>query len=305
MNIREYRFLLSERATLEKMLDEISPKSVIGRMSLEQRKEEVEERIAAFEREPAREIDAQLKFRGGPVTALHGIEAGFAADAIKAFTDAVAAVGAGYDSALGARGALPNRSAYEMVITNTFPGSFGFQVEAAPRQDALAEDSDALESAIGQFKSILKASADADEPLSEAVAGTDARAINSVREFLEVMAKRDAFCALGFKGEEFRFHDPAEVRRSASRLNPNNIKEFDSEMTVRFQGALPEARRVEFTIEGANEPVSGRVAGSTEDVSAINKFLYEPMAVNARVRQVGTSKPVYTILKWEPAAPLR
>ena len=55
MNIREYRFLLSERATLEKMLDEISPKSVIGRMSLEQRKEEVEERIAAFEGEPARE----------------------------------------------------------------------------------------------------------------------------------------------------------------------------------------------------------------------------------------------------------
>ncbi len=53
MNNRERRFLLSERATLEKMLDEISPKSVIGRMSLEQRKEEVEERIAALEREPA------------------------------------------------------------------------------------------------------------------------------------------------------------------------------------------------------------------------------------------------------------
>ena len=55
MNIRERRFLLSERATLEKMLDEISLKSVIGRMSLEQRKEEVEERIAAFDGEPARE----------------------------------------------------------------------------------------------------------------------------------------------------------------------------------------------------------------------------------------------------------
>ena len=53
MNNRERSFLLSERATLEKMLDEISPKSVIGRMSLEQRKEEVEERIAALEREPA------------------------------------------------------------------------------------------------------------------------------------------------------------------------------------------------------------------------------------------------------------
>ena len=55
MSNRERRFLLSERATLEKMLDEISPKSVIGRMSLEQRKEEVEERIAALEREPVTE----------------------------------------------------------------------------------------------------------------------------------------------------------------------------------------------------------------------------------------------------------
>ncbi len=30
-----------------------------------------------------------------------------------------------------------------------------------------------------------------------------------------------------------------------------------------------------------------------------------PVAVNAHVRQAGTSKPVYTILKWETAAPLR
>ena len=52
MNSRERGFLLSERATLEKMLREISPKSVIGRMSLEQRKKEVEERIAALEQEP-------------------------------------------------------------------------------------------------------------------------------------------------------------------------------------------------------------------------------------------------------------
>lgn len=46
MNTHDYRFLLSERATLNKLINQVSPSDVIGRMSLQARLEEVEEGIS-------------------------------------------------------------------------------------------------------------------------------------------------------------------------------------------------------------------------------------------------------------------
>lgn len=49
MNTHDYHFLLSERATLNKLIDQVSELDVIGRMSLQARLEEVEEGLNAHE----------------------------------------------------------------------------------------------------------------------------------------------------------------------------------------------------------------------------------------------------------------
>ena len=49
MNTHDYHFLLSERATLNKLINQVSPSDVIGRMSLQVRLKEVEEGIGAFQ----------------------------------------------------------------------------------------------------------------------------------------------------------------------------------------------------------------------------------------------------------------
>ncbi len=49
MNAQDYHFLLSERATLNKLINQVSPSDVIGRMSLQARLKEVEEGINAYE----------------------------------------------------------------------------------------------------------------------------------------------------------------------------------------------------------------------------------------------------------------
>jgi len=62
----------------------------------------------------------------------------FGVKAINAFADAVAAIGASQTTSLGTRGALPNREAYQLLITGTAVGSFGFELEeGAERRDAL------------------------------------------------------------------------------------------------------------------------------------------------------------------------
>lgn len=48
MNAHDYHFLLSERTTLNKLINQVSPSDVIGRMSLQARLEEVEEGINRY-----------------------------------------------------------------------------------------------------------------------------------------------------------------------------------------------------------------------------------------------------------------
>ena len=301
LTTHDYRFLLADQGALERMLREIAPDSVAMRISLESRKQQVEEQIAAFEAAPTYLVETQVAFRGGPVKNDGGIEPGFVGEALGAFTESIALVGASQAGDLKPNGPVPNRGAYEMVIRNTFPGSFGFQIEREFPYGAPPEEPAALEAAIGGFQSILKASAaDSDEAASKAMAETHDRAMRSVHEFLETMAKRDAYCAMNFNGDKFRFENAAEVRRSASRIAPGKVKEFDKEMVAVFQGVLPEARRVEFLSIDTGQTLSGKVSEAVEDVSAINDDLGLPMLVKTRVRQAGARKPVYTIMDWKP-----
>lgn len=229
LTTHDYRFLLADKGTLERMLREAAPDSAAMRISLESRKQQVEEQIAAFEAAPKRLVETHIAFRGGPVKNGGGIEAGFVLKALGAFTDAVATVGIGQTKAPTPYGRLPNRSAYEMVIGNP-SGSFGFQIEREFPCGAPPEEADALEAALERVIAIVKASADSDESLADAAAETDERSIRSVRKFLNVMAKADAYCAIEFNGELFRFRDAAHVKQSAARIAPNNIRKSSAEM---------------------------------------------------------------------------
>lgn len=299
MNAHDHRFLLSERAALTGMLSEIAPDSVITRMSLESRLQEVEEQIAAFEAAPTRLVETRIAFRGAPVGD-DGIEAGFAVKALGAFTDAVATVGVGHALGLPLSGRARDKVAYNMVVRHTFPGSFGFRVEREFPHGAPPEEPAALESAIERVKAIVEASADNDESLSNAVAETDEKSIRSVRKFLAVMEKAKAYCSIAFKGDQFLFRDAAHVRESATRMAPNNIRESSEEMAVMFTGVLPNTRRYEF-VTRSGEVMTGAVAKSLRNIKAINEALGKPATVFVKARRVGESKPTYIITGWEPA----
>ena len=61
----------------------------------------------------------------------------FGAKVINTFADAIAAIGASQTTALGTRGVIPGRDDYQLLITGTALGSFGFELEEAPKDDML------------------------------------------------------------------------------------------------------------------------------------------------------------------------
>ena len=304
MNIHNYRFLLSERGTLKRLISGSPPEDMIGRVSLQYRLRQVEEELAAYEGYSPRLVNARLTFRGKPVVGSRGVNANFAADTVNAFAQSVARIGAGWRAPLPATGPIPDSAEFQLLITGTATGSFGFQLEDAAQQPTLIGQDAPVELAIRKVKEILEASIRTDDELSETIADTDRRALQSIRTFLKRMADNDAVCALEFQGDEFHFRDVAQVKRSENRLSDDNIREDDVVLGGYFEGFLPKSRRAEFFIaetgadflrEAVETIISGRVLPGVDETVNINGILNQDVTVNARVRRVGEGRPRYVI----------
>lgn len=299
MNIQERHQLLAEKTSLERMLAGLPESSVIDRMSLEARKAKVEKELAAVpfpSREPVR---VRLTFRGKPIIGSHGMFAEFGAKAINAFADAVAAIGASQTTALGTRGALPNREEYQLLITGTAVGSFGFELEEAPKDEMLFPEMSLVDHAIEQTRKIMEASLGSDDELTEAIADVDPRAVEALRGFLVTLADQEAVCALEFKEDVFRFADVGQVRRSEGRLRQDNIHEEEKSLSGHFLGVLPHRRTFEFEVAETQEIIAGKVGPDIEDADSINHILRRPLTIQVYTKRAGTGRPRYTLLSYK------
>ena len=294
---RQYHFLRSELAELDKLLSATPESAVIDRMSLEYRRSQVQGDLDACVRPPRWPVTAHLAFNGKPVVDRQGIHADFAGAAMDAFAKVVTSLAASQQAALGERGIIPGQDNYRMLITGTSHGSFGFEIEesVAPQAHFLEEES-AVELAIGQAKGILESLVTDEEAIAEAVADTDERALNDLRDFLKVMADGEAICSLSFKNAIFRFRDVGQVARGLASLGQDNLHEGEETLFGYFQGFLPKSRRAEFVENESGVVISCRVNPALENAESINKILDQDVNVRVRTRQVGNSRPHYTVM---------
>ena len=304
MNIHEYQHLQAERTELSRILEQIPEENVIDRMSFQSRLDAVNEMLASVPagvREPVR---AKLTFSGKPIVGSHGMFAEFGAAAVSTFAGAVAAIGASQNGPLGSRGTLPNRDDFQLLITGTALGSFGFELEEAPKDNAmLFSELSLVDTAIEQTKAIMEATIGTDDDLADAVSEADPRALEALRAFLKTMADQEAVCTLEFKDKVFRFADVGQVRRSEGRLSQDNIHEDQQQIKGFFQGVLPKRRTFEFRIESSQEVIAGKVGSDIPDASAINHILEQLTTINVVATRVGSGRPRYVLLRYtEPSS---
>jgi hypothetical protein len=307
MNLQEYKRLLAERASLNRLLEQIPVEDVLDRSSLQSRLEIVENELSSVtapDREPAR---ARLTFRGRPVVGQHGIFADFGAKAASAFADAVAKVAAGLSGPVASMGPLPNREESRLLITGTALGSFGFELEEAPIGNSLdfGEGTMAGQS-LELTQTILRSTLGSDDDLADSVAAAGPRAVAAVRSFLDLLATNEAVCALGVNDKSFQFKDVGEVRRGVERLSKDNLHEEETQLSGEFQGVLPKARTFEFRLKDSDEVVRGKVGADIASPDEINNHLHQATIIDVLATRVGTGKPRYVLLKlpeWDEVTP--
>ena len=221
MNLQSYRFLLSERATMNRFLAETGPEEVIVRKSFEHRLRQVEDELKMYEDRSLAPSDAYVRFRGKPVSGGRGASARFFGEALVNFDRAARYVGASQDlGGLSDNGQAPQREDCELAIVGIARGSFGFHVEGVSDELATKGQETPVGGALKKIKAILEAAQDDadDGRLAKEIGDLDARALKAIADFLRHIADNEAAFTLEFRLEEVRFGDAGEVRRGAERI---------------------------------------------------------------------------------------
>lgn len=299
MKITEHQRLEAELAELNELSANTPESDVIDRMSLAARKKIVLAALKSLSDDgvPAR---ATLTFQGKPVVSGYGIFAEFAGQAVNRFTDAVAALAAGLRVPLGTRGTMPNRENYQLLITGTTSGSFGFELEEFLRQPAIPfEKTSPVGQALEQVRRLMEASLGSDDDLADAAVETYPRALAAVHDFLRTIVDNEAIFSLESKGGIFRFRDVDQVRHSAQRLSQDNIHEEEQWMDGQFHGVLPKRRTFEFGIAGTEEVLTGKVGLDIDDAGAINRILGQPVRIKVSAVQIRNGPVRYTLIDYE------
>lgn len=286
----ELRSIQSQIAQVTKLLSKMGAGDVFARAGFESRLKELTARLAV---ERPFKFESRLTFNGLPVVGSHGISAFFGAKAIAAFSEAVSAIGASLRGNLSAKGPVTDRADFDMLITGTARGSFGFDLES--RNASLIEGG-AVQEAVERAQIVLEASIkEADEELAEAVVDLDRRALVAVRNFTEIMAQNGAYCTVMTDRRTFSFANSMEVAVSSARLSEENIVEEEMELVGALIGVLPESRNAEFR-DGSGAILKGKVERSVGDLSGWNEFLDKVGTIACRITTVGDGKPKYLFI---------
>ncbi len=295
MNYRDYKHLIAERATLRSMIERMPAEAVIDRMSFEARLNKIESELSATDHAPRQPASSRITFRGRPVIGSHGVFAEFGSKAMAAFSETVVVLAASHAGPLASMGPIPNREQYQLLITGTALGSFGFEVEERQPEASLFDDETALALAMAQTIELLRSVGGTDDELTEAVAGVDPRAIRELRNLLELLAQNEAVCNLEFRDRSAGFCDVAQVRRGLERLAQENIHEEEHSFFGEFQGVLPKRRTFEFKVAMDGDVIVGKIAAAIEDPDVLNQHLHKPVEIMVTATRLGTGRPRYVL----------
>lgn len=300
MNQPNRAYLLAEIKFLQQQLAELPENARLTRMSNQARLKEVEAQLAQCPLENTEPARVRLTFNGRPVIGTHGIFADFGMKAVNSFSDAITTLAASLLTPLAAMGRIPNREEYQLLITNTALGSFGFELEEYQNNHLLLQEEQSLVSiALEQTQAILSATlSGTDEELADSASEIDQRALEKIRNFLQTVADNEAVCTLQYRKQNVKFTDVGQIKRCLERLSQDNLQESEESLLGEFQGVLPKSRTFEFKLKGQDEEIiKGKISKAFQDAALLNQHLNEETQIKVMKTSVGKGKPRYVLLE--------
>lgn len=252
----EHDRTVAELASVEALLASLTDEDVMTRLSLEDRRDELQRAVAEIIGFEDGTASVALFFGGRPVAGQRGVESEFAGNALTTFQDLVAKLLIQEIGELGQRGPVPNKAASTMHITNIVRGSFGFLMEEIQPQGQLIDT--ALSKAVDEASRLMLAFGSEDEAAFQEAAGdVDSRVLATAGEFFSLLYNNQATVRL-VAGEHDDAFNAGAIQLAAQRAETTAVGEDFEDIPGQLNGALPDGHMFEFTNE-AGAVLRGRV----------------------------------------------
>ena len=292
--INERDSILSEIATLERMIEDIPSSSIFERHSLEGKLEDVKKELKEYDASshPQR---VQITFDGAPVRGTHSIDASFAAKALDMFSETHLAASTPKDK-LACQGPIPRDAKNQLLITGTAIGSFGFELELSNEEILPGVDKEPLpNNALKKITDLLECAArGTDDEVAEMVENIHKRTIKKVREFLEFLGKQKATCKISFADRAFSFEKPEEIEKACNILSDESLIEQERSFIGELTGILPETGSFEFKTD--DEIIIGKLNFQIKNLQKLySEKISKKTEITLKSVKVGSGKPRYSL----------
>ena len=257
--------LKSEVQGIQLLLGSLDEGDFIGRASLGYRLEQIEKDLQQYGRTESTAGSVILAFDGGPVIGSRGVDAEFAADAIRSYQELITKqMAATENGGLARSGPVPSKSASRLNITDLVAGSFGFRLEEEGSDEPEFIDS-GVKKSIEAVDDILNSFASSRESdFNSALSQVDRRVFVSIKKFYETLYRDSASLKIIEDEREITL-DHRSILRARDRIT--NVDFEDEEYSVRGQllGLAPIQRRFDFRDLETGDVISGQVGQRLSD----------------------------------------
>lgn len=235
---------VAELASIESLLAGLTDEDVMTRLSLEDRRDELQRAVAELAAFDDGTASVALFFGGRPVAGQRGVESEFAGTAVAKFQDLVAKLLVQEIGDLGQRGPVPNKAASTMHITSIVRGSFGFLMEELQSQGELVDT--ALSRAVIDASILMAAFGNEDEGAFESAVGdVDSRVLTTAGEFFSLLKDNQATLRLVAGAHDDAFNRHA-IELAVERAATTEVGEEFDEIDGQLIGTLPDGHMFEF-----------------------------------------------------------
>ncbi len=255
--------LSAELATVDQILRAMPADDVLGRLSLQSRRDEIAGELHDMDEKPSNVASIALIFGGRPVFESRGIDAGFASDVLSRFQELVKeSGGASKKEKSDVPMPMVPHEESSFHITALLPGSVGFLLEDIEAEGRLFESS--LKKSADRATEVLAALADEDDlRFATMLENVDQHVLGTARDFFKQLYHNGATLRV-VEGMRDLTLTTDVIARAFSRAENASIQEVEEHIEGVLLGLIPIGRKFEIRKDDGTV-ISGSVAATLSE----------------------------------------
>ena len=293
--------ITAEISGIERLLRSLPEEDVLGRMSLNSRRQQLVEQLEHLGEKRSTLASTALFFGGKPVIGSRGIQAEFASQVLDDYRDSVINMWASTDREIASRGPVPDQDSAKLHVTELLHGSVGFLIEEIDLKAVPLFATPLKKAADAVDELIVSLAKETEEKFERDLDQIHPRVFKAIERLVKGLHQAEATIRLVDESLDETLTGQ-DVDRAYTRLEDTYVNEDRFTEDGLLIGLLPYGERFEFRRAGG-QLVTGKVSPALSEMylrrileeQAINKW-WKATIERREIRRFGRSRESFMLL---------